>query len=243
MTVVQIGIGVLLLLGLLTGVWRGALREGITFTAILLGALLAEGWGPLWSRFVSQQTGLALPITQWLIGLGLLAITLLIGYGSGLLLPYRHLRPVDRIAGALLGLLNVGLLTAFVLRSIQRWFFGEATFQRPVASWIRQDMLSRFLVVWVGEILLGVALLGAAVVLLAALVRLLRNLRRPAPVVPPAAPSPTSPTASTAAQPTAAIFSDEARSDTERTPAQPNRQPPIGQQEKFLDYPPPKKQE
>jgi hypothetical protein len=220
------------MLGFLNGLRRGLTKEGITLIGIVLGALLVQIWVPIWSPILARRTDLSLVTTLWLLALLVfLGTALLSGYGGSLLLRPSMLRSRERIAGALLGLLNVGLLLAFALRYTQRWFFGEASGRQPVTSWIRQDPLSRFLLDWAGVVLLCLALALALAGLITGLVRLVRRLRRPPLVTPVTTPEMTQPTGSASQPPVGGAANA----------SEPSNQPPtipIGQREKFLDRPP-----
>ncbi len=239
MTLVSAIVGILLILGFVNGLRRGLIREGIALIGILLGALLVEIWAPVWSRMLARHISLSLVTIQWLLALlVLLATALLAGYGGGLLLRPGILHTKERIAGALLGLLNLGLLLAFSLRYIQRWFFREAPGRSPVMSWIRQDALSRFLLDWTGVVLLSLALALAFAAVIAALVRLILLLRRPPVVTPAPMPAATQSTSSASQAPSPVVSSTGHAASATGSPDQPSATIPVGQQEKFIDYPP-----
>jgi hypothetical protein len=231
--------GILLLLGFLNGLRRGPAKEALALIGVLLGATLVELWSPGWSQEIARRTDIDQTTAQWVLALLLLLGTaLLSGYGSGLMLRHASLRTRDRIGGALVGLLNIGLLLGLALRYIQRWRFGERSPQQPVQSWIRQDPLSQFLLDWTGVVLLGLALTVAVVVVLTVSLRLIRRLRQPQPASP--TPTTTS-TPDIATQPTVPNLAslDQPTSAEESSESLPTI--PIGQQEKFIDYPPRKR--
>ncbi|HSH82782.1 MAG TPA: hypothetical protein VLA19_29980, partial [Herpetosiphonaceae bacterium] len=128
---------------------------------------------------------------RWLAAMGTLWVTaLLAGYASGALLPRRAVRMSSalRAAGAVLGLLNAGLLLGLSLRYTQSYLYGEAAEQK--ATWIRSAVASRFLLDRFDLIVLGVAWSIAAVSLISTLVRLIRRLfAAPRPAVTPVAPA------------------------------------------------------
>src|SRR5688500_15188432 len=115
-------IGIVLLLGLLNGLRRGAIKEGILLIAVLLGGLLVTLWsqrgGDAIARRMSWQPGTG----QWIAAMGLLwGAALGTGYAPASLLPLRPGKMILplRVAGAMLGLLNAGLSIAFSLRYTQ----------------------------------------------------------------------------------------------------------------------------
>lgn len=195
-------IGLALLLGALNGLRRGAIKEGMALIGVLLGALLVSSWAERWGLLVARRTSWQPGTGHWLAAIGLLwGTALLAGYGSGVLLPRRDVRlPVAlRATGALLGLLNGGLLAAFTLRYTQSWFYGEtAALQRT--SWIRNDVVSRFILDRFDLILLGLAWTIAAASLIVTLVRLVGGLMtssRSVPAAPATSSAPARPTAAT----------------------------------------------
>jgi hypothetical protein len=196
----SIVVGLALLIGALNGLRRGALKEGMALIGILLGVLLVAPWSGPWGIVLTRRIGWP-PITgQWIAALGLLwGTALLSGYGSGALLPWRQTRipALQRGIGALLGLLNGGLLAGFTLRYTQLYYYGEATLgHRP--TWIRDSVASNFLLDRLDLLLLGLAWTVAVASLIVSLVQLVRRLRAhqatssvPAPSAPatPAADS------------------------------------------------------
>ena len=188
-------VGVALLLGALNGLRRAAVKEGMALVGVLLGALLVSLWTDRWglalaSRFRWQ------PVTgQWIAARGTLwGTALLAGYGSGSLLPRRAVRMSSSLrgGGAVLGLLNAGLLLGLTLRYMQTLLYGE-TATGPKATWIRAAVASRFLLERFDLIVLGVAWSIAALSLIVTLVQLVRRLfARPQPATTPA---PTNPSA------------------------------------------------
>ncbi len=209
-------LAVVLGLGALNGLRRGVIKEGTALIGVLLGALLANGWASEWGRQLAagSDSPATATFTTKLLTLSLLVGTaLLSGYGSGVLLPRRYdrLTMPQRSGGAVLGFVNMGLLSGFTLLFIQRLWFAASpatspatpqpgagtaatggTVAAPVVSWIMQNPATRFLVERLGLFLLGVA---ATFALLSLVIGLLRLVRRPAVA---AAPKPTTGTASTA---------------------------------------------
>lgn len=182
-------VGAMLLIGVLNGLRRGAIKEGMALIGVLLGALLMILWSVRGGAFLSQRIRWQSGTSQWIAAMSLLWVTaLLVGYGSGLLMPRRGRMPVFiRLGGAVLGLLNAGLLAGFSLRYTQLLFYGE-TSTAPKTTWIRNAIASRFLVDRLDELVLGIAGVVAAVALVMALIRLIWRFVRPRPAVPAPAP-------------------------------------------------------
>lgn len=230
----SIAIGIVLLIGLLNGLRRGGIKEGTALVGVLLGALLVEFWADRWGASLTQRTNMNLNYATWLSALGLLIGTaILAGYGSGLLLRRPALTGGERFAGAALGLLNMALLVSFALRYTQQFYFNEADPTQPVESWIRAGIASRYMLNFLGLVLLGAAIVLALAAVLSTTIRLGRlatnqgaskqpasKPREPAKAPQPVQPRPTTPAAGAA------------------PPQQPKV--PAGQQEQFLDRWPPK---
>lgn len=225
-------IGVLLLLGALNGWRRGGIREEAALIGVLLGALLVEFWAVRWGASFAAWFGLQqAERARWLVAMALLFGTAIFGgYGIGLLLPRVPIKNTGHVAGALLGLITVTLLIGFGLRYTQRFWFNETDPAQPVQSWIREGILSRYLVEWI-DVALAVAAAGLALAaIVTAIMRLIRLLSQPR--VPQPTPKPSPAAVKPAAPPPAAQSTPPA---TSAPPAQPR---PIGQSEKFIDYPP-----
>lgn len=152
-------IGCVLAFGLINGFRHGGLKEGVALVGILLGALLVAFWVEPWGSRLSERSGLKPENARWVIALSLLIGTALFtGYGSGIFIRRTVLKTKERLSGALLGLLNMGLLVSFTLRYTQQFYFIETNPAEPQASWIREGALSRYMVDWVGYLLIGAAL-------------------------------------------------------------------------------------
>jgi hypothetical protein len=152
-------IGCVLIFGVINGFRHGGFKEGVALVGILLGALLVEFWVEPWGRTLSERSGLKIENARWVISLGILIGTALFsGYGSGVFVRRGVLRPRVRLSGALLGLLNMGLLVSFTLRYTQQFYFIEVDPAQPQPSWIREGAISSRMVDWVGYLLIGAAL-------------------------------------------------------------------------------------
>lgn len=219
--------GIVLLLGLLNGLRRGAIKEGILLIAVLLGALLVTLWsqrgGDVIARRMSWQPGTG----QWLAAMGLLwGVVLGTGYAPASLLPQRPgkmLLPL-RVAGAALGFLNAGLLIAFSLLYTQTMFYDDAAPRETL--WLRTGAISRFLLEQFDLLLLGLAWSIAVISLVAILGRLIIRLISPSRATPPAPARPAPAKPSLAPQPASPIIRD-----TVPTPVAP------GMERSFIEKP------
>ena len=110
------------------GFWRGALREWLALAGIALGGALAAEWASAWGGDLAALLGLDRRLADFAVGIAfLLAVTLLVGYGSGVALPYRpDLSWPNRALGAALGLVNGCLILSGALRIMQRHLFDDA---------------------------------------------------------------------------------------------------------------------
>lgn len=181
-------IGALLLLGFFNGLRRGSIKEGAALIGILLGALLVEFWVERWGQTLHTRSGLKIENARWLVGLGLLFGTALFGgYGSGLLIRRGSLKSVERMVGALLGLVNSSLLISFALRYTQQFYFMERDTGEIAESWIRSSPISQRLVTWIDLALVGAAVTIAVASLLIGTIRLGQLVTQPKPSKPGAA--------------------------------------------------------
>ncbi len=233
----SIVIGVLLLAGFANGVRRGSIKEGTALIGVLLGALLVEFWSRRWGQTLSNRSGLHINNAVLLLSLVLLIGTALFsGYGSGLFFHRRAIKTGERIGGGLLGLLNMGLLTSFTLRYTQQLYFNEVDPAQPVHSWIRDSIVSRFMLNWLGYVLLGAALALGIVSMVAATLRLGRLAATPRPAsqtAKPAGGSGQSKPAQPVGQGQAAGQPKPADPGQGGAPTQPKI--PAGQQESYID--------
>lgn len=234
-------IGVALVIGLANGLRRGSLKEGTALIGVLLGALLVEFWVERWSVPVSDRIGLRLENARMLIaGVLLFGTAFFSGYGSGLFIRRASMSAGERAGGALLGLLNTALLISFALRYMQQFVYGEFTPAEQVPSWIRNSLVSRVMLDWVGWVLLFAAAALGIFALITATFRIswavthTTPAKKPQPVggakppQPAAAPRPLNPSSP---------FGGAPAGGQSAAPQQAPRTPP-GQQESIMDRPP-----
>jgi|GEM_PF-3923585 len=224
-------IGVVLILGLLNGLRRGGIKEGTALIGVLLGALLVEYWAERWGNLIFERSSLRIEMATWLVAIALLIGTALFsGYGSGILMRRGVMKTEERLSGALLGLLNMGLLVSFVLRYTQQFYFTEADPAQPIPTWIRTGVVTRIMLDWISFFLIGAAIALAVVSLVVATLRIGRLVTQASPNAgkkPQAGGKPQQP-------------QQKPRTDGGFGGPPPQPKIPAGQQEKFLDSWPPK---
>ncbi len=183
-------IGVLLLI-LLTGVWgiwRGVMQSLLAMIGILLGAVLVEFWGLTWGEQLQgwlnadDPTGLVWGATA----LGFLTVTLIVGYGSSMLLPKNGQRhPIgagERLAGALVGALNGLLITSFLLH------YGVEMGSPEFRIAVQALPILTTLQAWLPWYILAVVLTLGCWIIVRAVVRLISAVGRPKPTPPASEP-------------------------------------------------------
>lgn len=134
------------------GLWRGALREWVALAGILLGAALAAEWAYPWGGDLANELLIDPKLARFAVGaLLFLAVTLFIGYGAGMALPYRpDLSWPNRLLGALLGLGNGALILSSALRIMQHNLFDD-----QASSPLLSSALAYFLIEEIGWVLLA----------------------------------------------------------------------------------------
>lgn len=111
------------------GLWRGALREWMALGGIVLAGVLAGEWAGAGGDNFAAWASVDQRVARFAVGsLAFVGVTLLVGYGSGIALPYRpDLTWPNRFLGAALALGNGSLILSGVLRIMQRFLFDNAT--------------------------------------------------------------------------------------------------------------------
>ncbi|HEX5506307.1 MAG TPA: CvpA family protein [Thermomicrobiales bacterium] len=146
------------------GLWRGALREWVALAGILLGAALAAEWAYPWGGDLANELLIDPKLARFAVGaLLFLAVTLFIGYGAGMALPYRpDLSWPNRLLGALLGLGNGALILSSALRIMQHNLFDDQASSPLLGSALAYVLIEQigwvllaltvvfFLTVWIG---------------------------------------------------------------------------------------------
>ena len=152
--VLDLLMGLVLLMFVPIGLWRGALREWMTLAGIALGGLLASSWGGAWGDDLSRASGMDANLAAFTVATAFfLGTTLVVGYGGGVTLPYRpDLTGANRALGALLGRANGTLILSGLLQLMQRHLFagrddsplktaGLATFLIDSVGWVHLGLL------------------------------------------------------------------------------------------------------
>ena len=144
------------------GLWRGALREWMTLAGILFGWIMQAEWSGTtsWGGDLAALLKLDPTLASFFVAaLLFLGITLIVGYGSGVMLPYRpDLSWSNRALGACLGLGNGVLILSGVLRIMDQTLFNS-----QAGSPLRLSGLGEFLIVYVGwaYLLMLIVLVGS----------------------------------------------------------------------------------
>lgn len=156
--VLDLLMGLVLIMFVPIGLWRGALREWLTLAGIALGGLLAASWGSAWGDDLSRAMSIDPNLAAFAVAAAFfLGTTLVVGYGGGVTLPYRpDLSSANRALGALIGLGNGTLILSGLLQLMQRHLFagsadsplktaGLATFLIDSIGWVHLGLLLIFL--------------------------------------------------------------------------------------------------
>ena len=141
LNVVDLVIFVALLVGIVNG-----LREGfVVELALLAGGIAALAVARMDYRFVRSALETALPHSPWLTAISYLAIflvvwTLIVGLARGVrrMLRLLLLGPLDRLAGAVLGLVPAALLVELLL------YLGRRLPDRDIHRAIRHSQLAHY---------------------------------------------------------------------------------------------------
>ena len=184
------------------GVGRGIQREAMTLIGILLGAVLAEMWSPVWAVANAARFNQDVAGTQALIALALLlGCAIFVGYGGALLLPSRRqlAQGRARVFGGIAGAINGLLLLGFVLR------YATPKIEPAPVPLFATTRIGSLLIQRLPTLLLFGALAGVAIVLVRLIQRLLVKIHgkaaqtatkpaaKPAAAAPPPAPKPEPP--------------------------------------------------
>ena len=189
-----VGISVVLVVLALVGYMRDLRRGTIALLGTLAGAVLVDFWGARWgaslaSRLVEGDQSRTTLIVSCLL---FLWSALVVGYGGGMLLARPKERPVgQRMAGALLGLVNGLLIAGFLLRYATEQQAGFATT-------VKADLLANLINTAMPWLFLGAAAIVTVLVLGRGLMGLLGRSAaptKPAATTPAAQPRPAAPAA------------------------------------------------
>ena len=111
-------LGLVILLFVPFGIRRGVAKEAMVSAGVLLGATLAERFGPSWGAELSIRFGLEQGTATFAASAALLlACTFLLGYGAGAALGRSRPGTASRLAGGLLAAFNA----AFLLSTLFGW--------------------------------------------------------------------------------------------------------------------------
>lgn len=144
------------------GYWHGGWRQVVVLAGILLSyAVLSEWAGPN-GRDLTAQFGWPLAQATTIVALLYLVVgTAILGYLGGMLLPRpAPLSSYERGLGALMGILNGGLLLALALRILRSYAFAPGEGQI-----LRASLLARALIEQVGYLLMAAFVVGLGAVI------------------------------------------------------------------------------
>lgn len=183
---------VLLTLGL-WGFRRGVQRGLLTLVGTLLAATLVDLWTPAWGDWLRDQFRPERPGDMvWLLVSAVFGgVALVIGYGSGLLLPRpdpqvppKKLSFQDRLMGGLLGALNGALLAGYLLR-----YTIDFEPDASLVGIIEETLFLRVLHTWLPWFILATVSAVALLILVRATQGMIRSQRASAAAAATATPS------------------------------------------------------
>lgn len=166
---ITIGIGIILLLLGIWGLRRGVKAGVMSLIGTLLAVELVDLWHDTWGELLQEWVG-GESAQTWEYGAAVaafVAVVLLVGYGSSMLLPAQVQKKTlaDRVVGGLLGILNGALIISYLLRYTVSLLESE-----PLNEAIFSSTTSLFLYQWLPWFLLSTVLM----LFLAILVRAIR---------------------------------------------------------------------
>jgi hypothetical protein len=159
------------------GYARDLLRSLLALLGTLFGALLVEFWGAQWGAALASRLGTTPQLRGFIVScLIFLWGALSVGYGGGVLLGRSKNRPLvpQRLASALLGLLNGVLIVGFLLR----YAFAQ---QPGFAALVTADAVAAAIYSGLPLLFLGLALAVTLLVVARGLVGLVGRRAAPAP--------------------------------------------------------------
>lgn len=174
-----IGILLLIVLAGLWGLWRGIQRGFLTMLAILFAALLVDMWGHTWTLQLRDRFQVEdVMRLEWLITMTAFSlVTLILGYGSGLLLPRpkvpKRMPFNERLIGGFIGILNGMLITAFILR------YSIALRPPAFAASVNAEIILSLLHAWLPWYILVSALILHLLIIYRAVIRVIQFFLQP----------------------------------------------------------------
>ncbi|HEU0115286.1 MAG TPA: zinc ribbon domain-containing protein [Thermomicrobiales bacterium] len=158
--------GVIVLLFVPFGARRGAGREAIVAAGLLLAAAVAAAWVEAWGAWLAQQVALDPNLARFVVTVGILLVGWIgIGWIGGAAMAGRP-GIASRLAGGLLAALNGAFLLAQILAAIERDLQVGAISGSVVGGELLRDR---------DRLLLGAALLGLVIAVVARLTRSMRS--------------------------------------------------------------------
>src|SRR4051794_39489070 len=142
------------LLSLPIGFRRGLTREVFVTAGVLAGAAIAASWARPWAADLADLIGSRQGIGQFAVSTAFIVGTaLVLGYGGAAAAGIESHGLWSRIIGAALAVINGALISAFILRDIERFLADDGTQRSIQESEVARTLLRDF-----GWVIIGAAL-------------------------------------------------------------------------------------
>lgn len=136
-TAITIAVGVILLLFLIDGIRRGFLRSMLEIVGLAVAFILARKYGPELASSAASKTSFSQTALVYVLSIAVFICVIIAFHLFGLLMQKivsaTVLSPVDRLGGALLGILK-GVLIVSLLITVVYWLPLPASFKADVRS-------------------------------------------------------------------------------------------------------------
>ncbi len=136
-TAITISIGVIVLLFLIDGIRRGFLRSIFEIIGFVAAFVVARRYGPELASWLTERTSISQAALTYFFSIVAFVCVILAFHLFGLLLQMivcaTVLSPVDRLGGAVLGILKGALIVSLIV-SIVHWLPVPESFKQEVRS-------------------------------------------------------------------------------------------------------------